>query len=101
MVGTRIFLQIDSIMQEGPQDPVRQSIVIFVKIALRQIDDGVRDAVALNDARFRDIHLVDFAAPAKPHTRTVSQRRLHRDYEPPCHLLVSRLGHSNSVRHYD
>src|SRR5208282_6808316 len=39
MVGTRVFLQIDSIMQDGPKDPVRQPFVIFLKIIFRQIDD--------------------------------------------------------------
>src|SRR5271170_827942 len=80
MVGTRIFLQIDPIMQDGPQDSVRQSIVIFVKIVLRQIDDGVRDAVALNDAvprspsrRFcrssQTTHPYGFSAPPSPRPR--------------------------------
>src|SRR5271165_5148682 len=67
------------------------------KIIFRQIDDGICDLVALNNAGFPCLRLVDLAAPAKPHSCAISERRLHRNHEPANHLFVSRLRYGNSV----
>src|SRR5664279_2867101 len=101
MVGARIFLQVDTIVQDRPQDSVGQPIVIFLKVILRQIDDGIGYVIALDDAWLRRLRFVDLAAPAEPHAGAISQRRFHRDHESSRHLLVSWLGYGDSVRNDD
>ena len=100
-VGARIFLQIDAIVKDRPKHPVRQSLVIFLEIDVREVDDGVGDAIALQEARLRRRFVGDVAAPTEPDARSVSQRRFHGDRQAAGHRLLAFGGERDTVRYDD
>ena len=100
LVGARIFLQVDPIVQDRPQHPVGEAVVIFLVVGLGEVDDGVFDPAASEAARRRRLAVADVAAPAEPDADAIAQRGLDGDRQPACERLA-RVGHGDSVRDDD
>ena len=82
LVGARIFLQVDPIVQDRPQHPVGEAVVIFLVVGLGEVDDGVFDPAAFEAARRRRFAVADVAAPAEPDADAIAQRGLDGDRQP-------------------
>ena len=100
LVGARIFLQIDPIVQDRPQHPVGEAVVIFLVIGLGEVDDRVFDPAAPDAARRRRFLIADVAAPAEPDADAFAQRGLDGDRQPAGKLLA-RVGKGHSIRDDD
>ena len=91
LVGARIFLQVDPVVQDRPQHPVGEAVVIFLVVGLGEVDDGVVDPAAFEAARRGRFLVADVAAPAEPDADAIAQRGLDRDRQPARQVLA-RVG---------
>ena len=99
LVGARIFLQVDPVVQDRPQHPVGEAVVVFLIVGLGEIDHGVFDPAAFEAAR-RRLAVADVAAPAEPDADAIAQRGLDGDRQPAREVLA-RVGHGDSIRDDD
>ena len=100
LVGARIFLQVDAVVQHRPQHAVGEAVVVFLVVGFGEVDDRVFDAAALGSARRRRLLVADVAAPTEPDAGAVAQRGLDRNRQP-ARLMMAGVGHRDSVRDND
>src|SRR4029077_6216768 len=96
-VSTRVLLQIDPVMKDRPQHAVGETVVIFLNVVLRQINEDIRHLVDINDLR-RPVRLLrDLAAPYAPHSVPIFERSLYRNRHSPRERGPGRFRHRHAV----
>ena len=96
-VSAGIFLQIDPVVKDRPQHAVGETVVIFLNVVLRQINEDIRHLVDINDLR-RPVRLLrDLAAPPEPHSVAIFERSLYRNRHSPCERGPGRFRHRHAV----
>src|SRR5258708_21041796 len=69
-------------MQNRPQHPIGETVIVFLKLVSGQIGNDVFDVFVLDGSRPELVLRSDFPAPAKPHASVVLQRRPQRHLKP-------------------
>jgi hypothetical protein len=95
-IAARELGKIEPIMQDRPQHPVGEAVVVFLIIRLGQIGHDVGH-VALIDGMGRDLAVGrDGAAPAEPDTAVLLEQRTYGDGEPAglVAAILARDGHT-------
>src|SRR4029077_15217613 len=73
-----------------------ETVVIFLNVVLRQINEDIRHLVYIND--LRPVRLLrDLAAPPEPHSVPVFERSLHRNRHSPGERGPGRFRHRHAV----
>jgi hypothetical protein len=80
-IAAREFGEVQPVVQDWPQHPIGEAVVIFLKVVLRQVGDDIFDVLVPDGARFQPVRRSDIAAPAEPDTAVPVERRSQRDFE--------------------
>src|SRR5690606_41113374 len=94
------FGQVAPVVQDGPEDPVGEAVVVLVELARVQVGEDVADAIDLGGGRLGRV-VGHAAAPAEPYAFAFLHRGGHRDGEPPWRLLPVLVGRGDPVGDYD
>jgi hypothetical protein len=106
LVDPQIFLQIasfefrklNSIVQNGPQNPVGKSVVIFLVIFPGQIGDDVRGAGPLYSMRCDLVSRNDLAAPTELYAWVLLEGRCQSDFQAACAVSSAGGRRGDTVR---
>ena len=96
-VGAGVFLQIDPVVKDRPQDAIGEAVVIFLNVVLRQINEDIGDLVDIDDLRLPVRLLGDLAAPAEPHSVAILERSLDRNRHSPGEGRPGRIRNRHAV----
>src|SRR5262249_20707653 len=81
-VTSRKLGEVEPIMQNRPQHPIGEPVIVFLIVMLSQIGDDVFDVLMFDGPRSELVSHSDFAAPSEPHAAVVLQRRPQRHPKP-------------------
>src|SRR5262249_6409257 len=96
------FGEIDPIMQDRPQHPVGEAVVIFLVVGRRQVDRDKAALAALDHPRLVCGTLIaDLAAPSEPQPFAMLERGLDGDRETAGLARALGIGDRDAVRNYD
>ena len=90
--------EIDAVMEDRPQNAVGEAVVIFPKVARRQIEGDVRPLRTLNHGGFQARAIFAYpSAPAEPDAFAPFQCGVDRDGEPAGLARPLGIGYRDSV----
>jgi hypothetical protein len=99
-IPSRELGEVESVVQDRPQDAVRKAVVVLLVVVFGQVRDDIRDAILRNGMRARFAPGFDLAAPAEPNTRVSLERRAQRNFKAArMDAVAIRLRHA--IRDYD
>src|SRR5262249_34906358 len=100
-IATGEFGKVDAVVQDRPQHPVGEAVVVFLVILLGEIGNDVGDLV------FDDLAGLDLAArgdaatPAEPDSGRTLERGLDGNFEAAGARLAVLIRNGDPVRYYD
>jgi len=96
-VPPRKLGEVQPIMQDRPQHPIGETVIVFLKLVFSQVGDDVFDVLVLDGSRSELVLRSDFPAPAKPHASVVLQRRPQRNLKPAGARRAIPGGNRNTI----
>jgi hypothetical protein len=81
-VTPRKLGKIQPIMQNWPQHPIGETVIVFLKFVFGEIGDDVLDIVTFDGSRSQFILRADLSAPSDPDAAVAVQRRPQRHLKP-------------------
>jgi hypothetical protein len=95
-IPTREVGEIKPEMQDRPQDPIGEAVVVFLVVVLGEVGDHISNFFVRDRVQFDVRGRHDIAAPAEPHSPVTLQRRAQGDFEATGALcaIASRDTHS-------
>src|SRR2546427_9386923 len=96
-VAPRKLGEVQSIMQNRPQHPIGEPVIVFLIIMFGQIGDDVFDVLVFDGSRSELVSRPDFSAPSEPHASVVLQRWPQRHLKPAGALGAIAGGNRNPI----
>src|SRR5712692_4918249 len=96
-VAPRKLGEVQPIMQNRPQHPIGEPVIVFLIIMFSQVGDDVFDVLVLDGSRSQLLSRSDFSAPSEPHASVVLQRRPQRHLKPAGALGAIAGGNRNPI----
>jgi hypothetical protein len=96
-VSPRKLGEVQPIMQDRPQHPVGEPIIVFLIVMFSQVGDDVFDILVFDGSRSKLVLCSDFPAPAEPHASVVLQCRPQRHLKPAGALGAIASGDRNTI----
>ena len=100
-VGARICLQVDPVMENGPEHAIGESGAIFLDVVVRQFDLDIGRFVDFQSSRFIGRLIGRFAAPAKPNAVLILEHSFHRRRHFVSERGMSFFRQNDPVGYYD
>jgi hypothetical protein len=97
-VSPRELGKIDSIMQDRPEHPIREAVVVFAVVLFGEIECDVANTVAFRPLRRNPGAGADLSAPAEPNAGFLFERRVDSDFKSACASLRIFVRNRDSVR---
>ena len=100
-VSARIFLQVDAVVENGPEHAVGETVAIFLDVVVRQFDLDIGHIVDFESSRLAGRLVGHLAAPAKPHAVLILEHSFHRHRHFVSERGMSLFRQSDPVGYYD
>src|SRR6266849_641000 len=81
-VSARKLGEVQPIMQNRPQHPIGETVIVFLIIVFSQIGDDVFDVLVFDGSRPQLLPRPDFSAPSEPNAAIMLQGRPQRHLKP-------------------
>src|SRR5262249_40397645 len=91
-VAARKLCQVQPIMENRPQHPIGETVIVFLELVLRQVGDDVFDVLVSDGSRPQLLLRANLSAPSDPNAAIALQRRPQRHFEPASTQPTSALG---------
>ena len=82
-VAAREFRKVETVMQDGPQDPIGEAVVVFLIVRRREIRHDIRKAAFLDGAGSDVLVRRYRPAPAEPQTAVALEQGTNGDGQAP------------------
>ena len=100
-VSPRELGKIDSIMQDRPEHPIREAVVVFAVVLFGEIERDVANTAAFRPLRRNLGADANLSAPAEPNAGFLFERRVDSDFKSACASLRISVRNRDSVRNDD
>src|ERR1700729_3192668 len=100
-VSPRELGKIDSIMQDRPEHPIREAVIVFPVVLFGEIECDVANAVAFCPLRRNPGAGAVLSAPNESNTGFFFERRVYSVFKSDCASLCIFVRNRDSVRNDD
>ena len=88
-------------MENRPQHPIGEAVVIFLIVGLDEVGHGIGHATVLNGLGRNILVARNRSAPAEPESLVPLEERAHGNGQPTGQIAAIAAWDGHAVRHYD
>src|SRR5262249_25855857 len=96
-VAARKLRQVQPVMENRPQHPIGEAVIILLIIMFRQVGDNVLDVLVFEGSRPQLVLGANLSAPPDPNSAVVLQCRPQCHFEPAGALGAIAGGNGNTI----